>query len=250
MLANTTDIEVSHIEIKNSPDWTVHFSSCTRVHAHHLTVLNPLEPNADGMDIDSSQDVLVEENYFSVGDDALCVKSGIDYFGRRYGRPSKNILFRNNVIGTGHGITIGSETSGGVENVTFDNITMDHTGTGIRMKSMRGRGGEVNNITYRNINMKEIDGECIQMTLNYKKAAPTNKTATPIFDNILIENVVCEKGHASYFLDGLPEQSILGVTFRNVSMGTEVGKESSCSGIVCVCEGSPSCPSCCKSLPP
>lgn len=115
---------------------------------HHLNVTNPLEPNADGIDIDASQNVLVEDNYFSVGDDALCVKSGIDYFGRSYGRPAKDIVFRNNVIGTGHGITIGSEMSGGVQNVTFENIRMDHTGTGIRMKSMRGRGGEVKDVTY------------------------------------------------------------------------------------------------------
>lgn len=121
---------------------------CKNRHVHHLNVTNPLEPNADGIDIDASQNVLVEDNYFSVGDDALCVKSGIDYFGRSYGRPAKDIVFRNNVIGTGHGITIGSEMSGGVQNVTFENIRMDHTGTGIRMKSMRGRGGEVKDVTY------------------------------------------------------------------------------------------------------
>ena len=55
-------------------DWTLHFSSVTNLHVHHLNVLNPLEPNADGIDIDASQNVLVEDCYFSVGDDALCVK--------------------------------------------------------------------------------------------------------------------------------------------------------------------------------
>ena len=74
MLANTTDVEVSSINVSNSPDWTLHFSSVTNLHVHHLNVLNPLEPNADGIDIDASQNVLVEDCYFSVGDDALCVK--------------------------------------------------------------------------------------------------------------------------------------------------------------------------------
>eukprot|EP01052_Picozoa_sp_SAG31_P016949 SAG31_NODE_1142_length_9696_cov_3.874232_3_plen_92_part_00 len=58
----------------------------------------------------------------NVGDDALCVKSGYNWFGRQYGRPAKDILFRNNVIGTGHGITIGSEMSGGVENVRLQRL--------------------------------------------------------------------------------------------------------------------------------
>ena len=99
--------------------------------------------------------------------DALCVKSGRDYNGRTFGRPARDILFRNNIIGRGHGITVGSETSGDVFNVTFDNITMKNTGTGIRMKSERGRGGIVSGVTYRNIHMDEIQGQCIQVTLNY-----------------------------------------------------------------------------------
>lgn len=221
-----------------------------QVHAHHLNVTNPLEPNADGIDVDSSQGVLIEDSHLNVGDDALCVKSGIDYFGRAYGRASKDIVFRNNVIGTGHGITIGSEMSGGIRNVTFENITMAHTGTGIRMKSMRGRGGEVSDITYRNINMLEIDGQCVQMTLNYGKADPTNTSATPVFDGIVIEDVYCGKSSASFFLDGLPEQSIKNVSFRNVTMGPNAGREASCKFIDCRCDNSPSCPSCCAGAQP
>jgi polygalacturonase len=82
---------------------------------------------------------------------ALGVQSGIDYFGRLFGRPSANVMFRRNVIGTGHGITVGSETSGGVSNVTFEDIVMVNTGTGVRMKSQRGRGGVVQDVTYRRV---------------------------------------------------------------------------------------------------
>ena len=140
MFANSTDVEVSHLHVSNSPDWTMHFSSCTRLHVHHNNVSNPLEPNADGIDIDATQEALIEDNYFNVGDDALCVKSGIDFFGRQYARPAKDIMFRRNTIGTGHGITIGSEMSGGVRNVTFEDVTS--TGeSGIRISSQPGRGG-------------------------------------------------------------------------------------------------------------
>lgn len=182
MLSNVSDVEVSHLHVSNSPDWTLHFSSVTRLHVHHMNVTNPDEPNADGLDIDSTQDALIEDNHFDVGDDALCVKSGIDWFGRQYGRPAKNILFRRNTIGRGHGITIGSEMSGGVSNVTFEDITMENTGTGVRLKSERGRGNIVEDIIYRRIHMKEIAGQCVQVTLNYARGLkPTNKTATPIF---------------------------------------------------------------------
>lgn len=157
-----------------------------------------------GLDLDCVQNALVEENFFDVDDDALCVKSGRDFDGRAYGRPSRDILFRNNVIGRGHGITVGSETSGSVFNVTFDNITMAQTGTGIRMKTQRGRGGVVSGITYRNIDMHEIQGQCVQITLNYHAGLlKTNKTGTPVFKDILLENVRCDKGATSYWIDGL-----------------------------------------------
>eukprot|EP00935_MAST-01C_sp_MAST-1C-sp1_P002031 g2031.t1 len=235
MLANTTDVEVSSINVSNSPDWTLHFSSVTNLHVHHLNVLNPLEPNADGIDIDASQNVLVEDCYFSVGDDALCVKSGIDYFGRRYNRSARDIVFRRNVIGTGHGITIGSETSGGVHNVTFEDITMAKTGTGIRMKSERGRGGVVSGITYRRIDMQSIGSQCVQITLNYHAGLqPTNKSATPVFKDLLLEDVRCRSAKNSFLLDGLPEQSIEGLTLHNVTMDAgKVGKEAKCDYISC-----------------
>ena len=167
-----------------------------------------------GLDLDCVQNALVEENFFDVDDDALCVKSGRDFDGRTYGRPSRDILFRNNVIGRGHGITVGSETSGSVFNVTFDNITMAQTGTGIRMKTQRGRGGVVSGITYRNIDMQEIQGQCVQVTLNYHAGLlKTNKTGTPVFKDILLENVRCDKGAASYWIDGLVRALHISISF-------------------------------------
>jgi polygalacturonase len=138
--------------------------------------------SADGLDIDAVQNALIEENFFDVDDDALCVKSGTVYEGRAFGRPARDILFRNNVIGRGHGITVGSETSADVYNVTFDNITMTNTGTGIRMKSERGRGGIVSGVTYRNIDMVEIQGQCVQITLNYHggNLTPVRRRPPPI----------------------------------------------------------------------
>ena len=75
--------------------------------------------------------------------------------------------------------------------------------------------------------------------------APTNKTGTPIFKNILLENVRCDKGATSFWIDGLAEQSIENLTLRNISMGAAVGKQGKCDFAECRCEASAACPSCC-----
>ena len=75
-------------------------------------------PPGDGIDIDSTQDFIVENSYINCEDDSLCVKSGLDALGRTYARPSRDGVFRNNYLGRGGGLTIGSEGSGGVFNIT------------------------------------------------------------------------------------------------------------------------------------
>lgn len=247
MMSNVSGAELSRLHVTNSPDWTVHFTGCEDVHVHHLNVTNPsAASNADGIDIDSTQRALVEDSHFSVGDDALCVKSGLDWFGRTVGRAARDIVFRRNRIGTGHGITVGSEMSGGVYNVTFEDIAMDATQTGIRMKSMRGRGGEVRGVTYRRIDMRRIEQACVQITLHYRPANETNASATPTFDGIVLEDVRCAAAANSFQIDGLRESPVRRLLLRNVSLGAAVGPEAACEAAQCACERSPACPSCCK----
>eukprot|EP00928_Gymnodinium_smaydae_P012119 TRINITY_DN14409_c0_g1_i1.p1 TRINITY_DN14409_c0_g1~~TRINITY_DN14409_c0_g1_i1.p1 ORF type:complete len:466 (+),score=49.62 TRINITY_DN14409_c0_g1_i1:67-1398(+) len=251
LVTSAANVVMEDLHVRNSPDWTLHFSSVHHLRVRRMNVSNPAgAPNADGIDVDCSQDVIVEDSTFSVGDDALCVKSGIDFFGRRYHRPSRDIIFRRIHVGAGHGITIGSETSGDISNVLFEDIDMQGTSLGIRMKSQRGRGGTVSNVTYRNIRMSEIRGSCVTVSLNYHPGLPvTNATATPVFRGIDMDNVHCESGRSSFAIDGLPEQSILDLNFRNVSMGAKVGKETTCHYAQCTCDARTSpCPSCCRAL--
>ena len=145
------------LNIRNSPDWTLHFSGVSDLHVRNVNVKNPSNaPNSDGIDLDCVSGAVVEDSYFDVGDDALCVKSGIDYFGRMYDRPSQDILFRNIEIGSGHGISVGSETSGGMRNITFQNINMKGTSRGPRIKSQRGRGGTIEQIVFRDIVAQDL----------------------------------------------------------------------------------------------
>merc|ERR1711879_108122 len=85
-----------------------------------------------------------------------------------------------------------------------------------------------------------------QVTLNYGKANVTNKSATPLFHNIRLEDVRCEKGVASYFLDGLEEQHIVDLSLQNVTMASAVGREAACTFVECTCDELSTCPSCCQ----
>lgn len=80
-------------------------------------------------------------NPIFIGDDAIAVKSGVDYLGREFGRVSENIVVRDMILGDSTGLAIGSEMSGGVRNVTFQNITTYGTAYMVHLKTQRGRGG-------------------------------------------------------------------------------------------------------------
>ncbi|KAI6707088.1 hypothetical protein NL676_010050 [Syzygium grande] len=125
-LVNSRDIIISNVVFQNSPFWNIHPVYCSNVVVRNVTILAPLDsPNTDGIDPDSSSNVCIEDSYISVGDDLVSVKSGWDEYGIAYGRPSSNITIRR-LTGSSPfaGIAVGSETSGGVENVLAENINL------------------------------------------------------------------------------------------------------------------------------
>ena len=155
-LGTATDAVFEDITVLNSPDWSTHFSSVDHLRVSRINVSQPGGGNRDGIDIDSCRDVLVEDSFLASGDDTVAIKSGIDFFGRRYNRPSRDILFRNITTGGGYGISIGSEVSGGIINVTFEDMVINHQTAGIHIKAPLGRGGVIQNITYRNIELRSV----------------------------------------------------------------------------------------------
>ena len=186
----------------------------------------------------------MEDCSISTGDDALCVKSGQDWAGRTFGVRSENILFRRNRIGHGHGLSVGSDMSAGVRNVTFEDMVLNGTTNGVRMKSQRGRGGVAEEIVYRNITMAAISQDPLQFTLNYHKGlSPTNATATPIFRNVLVEDVVVQGAGSSGLYDGLPESIMNNIVLHRVTIAG-AGPLSACQYIYGTCEDVAPCPSC------
>lgn len=114
-----TDITIVNATFLNSPFWTIHPVYCDRVRIAYSTVNNPVgSPNTDGIDPDSSSNVIIEHCFVYAGDDHISIKSGYQYAGRMFNRPSENITIVNNYFGLGGGVAIGSETAGSVRNVT------------------------------------------------------------------------------------------------------------------------------------
>ena len=249
-LIRGSGLVIRDLTFTNSPMWHIRPSWFDNVYMANVTVIAPeTNPNkscnTDGIDPDCTQDMLVEDSYVSVGDDAIAIKSGVNWFGREFGRPSRNITFRNMRIGTGHGISIGSEMSGNVTDILFENFVMNGTSTGPRVKSERGRGGLVANVVYRNISMLDV-GSVFQVTEYYiDPPPPTNASATPRFANITIDGLVARgKVTAGAFIDGIPESIITGLVLKDCDFGGAAASTCDYAEGLCVGTVLPACPPC------
>ncbi len=224
---------------QNSPAWNIHPFLCEDVVLRNVTVRNPwFSQNGDGLDVESCRRVLVQGCSFDVGDDAICVKSGKDAEGRKLGRPCEQLVVRDCVVYHGHGgFTIGSEMSGGVRNVSVSNCTFIGTDMGLRFKSLRGRGGVVENIFIENIYMTDIPTDAVGFNLFYSNNDPLTEASldvapaamvpvteeTPSFRKIYLKNIVCHGAARAIFLQGLPEMPIQQIELENVTISSQSG---------------------------
>jgi polygalacturonase len=228
---------------QNSPAWNLHPLMSEDVIVRNLTVRNPwYAQNGDGIDLESCKNVLIYNNSFDVGDDAICFKSGKDADGRRRGIPTENVIVKNNVVYHGHGgFVIGSEMSGGVRNVHVSNCTFMGTDVGIRFKSTRGRGGVVENIWISNIDMINIPAEVIRFNMFYQGNSPILEQdekaedekrderllpvteETPVFRNIFMKNITATGSKTAAMFQGLPEMNLKNVRLENAVLETENG---------------------------
>lgn len=189
---HSTDIHISNVIFKNSPFWNIHPVYCSNVVIRSVTVLAPHDsPNTDGIDPDSSSNVCIEDCFISTGDDLVAVKSGWDEYGIAYGRPSTGITIRR-VTGSSpfSGIAIGSEASGGVENILIENINIYSTGIGIHIKTNVGRGGYIRNVTISQVYMNRVGkGLRIAGDVGEHPDDKFNLNALPAVDGVTIKNV-------------------------------------------------------------
>nr|WP_286670495.1 glycoside hydrolase family 28 protein [Fodinibius salsisoli] len=229
---------------QNSPAWNLNPLMSENVILRNLTVRNPSYAlNGDGLDLSSVKNAVIYNNSFEVGDDAICIKSGKNGDGRRRGRPTENVIIRENTVYKAHGgFVVGSEMSGGVRNIAVSDMNFIGTDVGIRFKSTRGRGGVVDNIDIHNIYMQDIVTEPIRFNLYYDGEAPSpnqkvevvdkkkaseqipevNKE-TPRFRNVRIKNIYSYDSQTAFWIQGLPEMNVQNISIENVELTAQRG---------------------------
>lgn len=215
---NSKRITIQGVKFTNSPFWTINPNFCENITISGITIDNVDSPNTDGINPESCKNVRISDSHITVGDDCITIKSGRDAQGRRYNTPCENITITNCTMLAGHGgVVIGSEMSGSVRNITISNCVFDGTDRGIRLKSTRGRGGVVENISVSNVVMRNIQKEAIIMDLRYSRMPeePVSER-TPVFRNIHISNVTGTDVNVPVFIRGLEESPIQDVSLTNI----------------------------------
>ena len=238
-LINCKNVLLDGPTFQNSPTWNIHIVFCRDVKVQNISVFNPwYAPNGDGIDIESCRNVEICDCFLDVGDDAICLKSGKGPEALRRAQPCENILIKGCTVLHGHGgVTVGSETSGGIHNVKVWDCVFRGTDVGVRFKTCRGRGGVVKDIDIRNLTMSNITGAAISFDMFYNGSSWHEDThlnapeplhqpvsiETPEFHDITISDVSCRGAALAIEVHGLPEMPIKNIHLENLEIESRRG---------------------------
>jgi polygalacturonase len=234
------DVTVKNLSLQRSGFWTTQVVYSDHVTVDGMKISDNAGSSTDGVDIDSSSYVLVQNCDIDGADDDICLKAGRDADGLRVSRPTEYVLIQNNIARRGAGIvTFGSETSGGIRKVVVYHNQGIGTSEGIRFKSARTRGGFVEDVLIRDLTMENVP---LPFTFNLNWNPTYSYTSipkgtknipaswivltTPVtppergfceFRNITIENVNITGARKIFSAEGLPAKPIINVKWRNIS---------------------------------
>ena len=197
-------ILIKDVKMINSPFWVIHPLLSKNITVDGVYVWNE-GPNGDGCDPEACENVLIQNCVFHTGDDCIAIKSGRNNDGRLWNQPSKNIIIRNCKMEDGHGgVLIGSEISGGCENVYAENCVMDspHLERILRIKTNNCRGGQVQNINMRNVVVGQCKEAVVKINLDYERKEICYRGFEPIVNNVNVENVTCQKSDYGVLIIG------------------------------------------------
>jgi polygalacturonase len=201
----------------NTPGWALHPSECEDLVIANTSVINNWwGQNTDAVDIGACRNVLFYRNVLDAGDDGICMKSSLN---PKREFALENVVIADCIVYHGHGgFVIGSNTDGGMRNISVKNCTFIGTDIGLRFKSARDRGGKVENIYVDGIRMKDIATSAILFDLYYDANGEVNpeKERIPYFRNFDIRNIVCDGAKDALFVRGLADAAIQGVSLKNV----------------------------------
>jgi polygalacturonase len=227
---DSRNVLIEGVRFEGSPMWTIHLLYTDNATIRNVVIETYPGVHTDGIAVDSSRNVRISNCYIDTGDDGIVIKAGKDADGLRVNRPSENITITGCTVRRAHGaVTIGSETSGWVRNLTAGNITCDGTEMGVRIKSRRGRGGGVEAVRFDNWVMQNV-GHAIDVTNYYlmegevRRDAPeaVSKT-TPVFRDIAVSHMTVRHAQIVVNVEGLPEMPIEGLRITDLVADGKTG---------------------------
>ena len=245
LVSDSKNILVKGLTFQQAGFWTVHILYSKYVTVDGIVIQNNIGghgPSTDGVDIDSSSWILVQNSDIDCNDDNFCIKSGRDWDGLRVNRPAEYIVIRDCISRKGGGlITFGSETSGGMRHILAKNLKANGTGVGIRFKSATNRGGTVEDIYIDNLEMSNI-GTALEITPNWnpsysystlpagydintvpehwkKMLQPVDpEKGIPHFKDVYISDIKVDGARKAIFADGLKQEPLKNFHLTNVNI--------------------------------
>ncbi|XP_059440932.1 probable polygalacturonase [Corylus avellana] len=216
------NVQISNLTLLNSPSWNIHPVYSSNIIVQGITILAPVtSPNTDGINPDSCTNTRIEDCYIVSGDDCVAVKSGWDEYGIAYGMPTKQLVIRRLTCISPFSavIALGSEMSGGIQDVRAEDIVAIDSESGVRIKTAVGRGGFVKDIYVRGMTMKTMKW-AFWMTGNYGSHADNNydPNAFPVIQNINYHDMVAENVTMAARLEGIPGYPFTGICISNVTI--------------------------------
>ena len=225
-IQNSKRVHVAGLNLHNQAVWCLFVLYSEDVLAENLKITAEHNiPSSDGIDIDSSRRVRINNVYIDVNDDCISIKSGKDADGLRVNRPAEDIVIENSHFAYGHGgVAMGSETSGGIRNVEVRNCVADSGNWApIRFKTQPSRGGVVENITYRDITLHGTR-QAFEFNLEWRMVPPIAPPAKvlPVVRNVKIINVSGDVDSVGV-IHGLADSPIRDIHFENCRVTAQKG---------------------------
>lgn len=225
-IQNCENVSISGINVNNQACWGVFVLYSQKVTIKDLTIRAAHNiPMSDGIDIDSSSDVLISGCDIDVNDDCIAIKSGKDEDGRRVNRPAESIIVEKCIFNYGHGgVSMGSEMSGGIRNVEIRECTMaSDNWAPVRFKSQPSRGGVVENITYRDLVLNNTR-QAFEFNMEWRMIPPIKEPSDPlpIVRNVKLINITGTVDRAGV-MHGLTDSPIENVTFEHCDIRAKKG---------------------------
>ena len=225
---NCTNVFIEGVSLSNTAFWNVVPVYCDGVIIRGIQVESVGIPRGDGIDVESSKNVLIEYSTLNCGDDCFTIKSGRGEDGLRVGKATENVVIRNCLALRGHGgVTCGSETAGMIRNLYVNNCVFNKTNVGIRFKTRRPRGGGGEDLYYENIRMNKT-GKAFQWDMlggsqyvgDLAARLPERPidSLTPVFRKITAKNILIQESDWFVKVSAIPERPLTEVLFEHMEV--------------------------------